>query len=131
MSASEITEPRRVCLTLDPGLVLERLILKRLSGRKAKRGQDWLRSLLAQGFLAEGQWVRRDGKREGEPSLPAASAIPTTAFASWLQRTPTSRPLPAPAPRGAESVPLAIAEPPVTPVAVNTKPFAHLRKVIG
>ena len=60
MSVTELTEPKRLNLTLDPGLVLERLILQRFSGLKRKRGQDWLRSLLVQGFLAEGRWVSRD-----------------------------------------------------------------------
>ncbi len=65
MSVTELTEPKRLNLTLDPGLVLERLILQRLSGLKRKRGQDWLRSLLVQGFLAEGRWIRSDMR--GQP----------------------------------------------------------------
>ena len=46
MSVTELVDPKRLSLTLDPGLVLERLILQRLSGLTRKRGQDWLRSLL-------------------------------------------------------------------------------------
>ena len=56
MSAFEISAPQRFSLTLDPCLVLERLILARLSGFKRKRAQDWLRALLVQGFLVEGQY---------------------------------------------------------------------------
>ena len=76
MSVSEITEPQRLSLTLDPGLVLERLILRRLSGLKRKRGQDWLRSLLVQGFLAEGQWIRSECPRDSEPRLVAGTQDP-------------------------------------------------------
>ena len=114
MSASEITEPRRLGVTLDPGLVLERLILRRLSDLKPKRGQDWLRSLLAQGFLAEGQWIRREAPRDGE----RASSAP-------IHRFPT------PAPHALESAPVPVSASPITNVSTDLKPFAHLRKVIG
>jgi hypothetical protein len=40
---SEISPPKRLNITLDPGLVLERLILRRLVALQGKRGQDWLR----------------------------------------------------------------------------------------
>jgi len=126
MSASEITEPQRFSLTLDPGLVLERLILRRLSGLKRKRGQDWLRSLLVQGLLAEGQWIRSECTRNGERASTQEPKIPTTAFANWLQRAPAT-----PAPREAESAPMPIPGSPVTSEAAVTKPFAHLRKVVG
>lgn len=125
MSASEITEPQRFSLTLDPGLVLERLILQRLSGLKRKRGQDWLRSLLVQGFLAEGQWIRSECTRDGERASTQEPKIPTTAFASWLQRVPT------PASPEAKSAPAPFHGSPVTRSAAESKPFAHLRKVIG
>ena len=51
VSVSEVSPPKRLSITLDPGLVLERLILQRLDDLQRKRGQDWLRSLLVQGFL--------------------------------------------------------------------------------
>ena len=89
MSASEITEPLRLSLTLDPGLVLERLILRRLSGLKRRRGQDWLRSLLVQGFLAEGQWIRSECPRDNDRASSQEPRIPTSPFASWLERTNT------------------------------------------
>ena len=54
MSVSELTEPKRISLTLDPGLVLERLILQRLSGLKRKRGQDWLRVIARAGLSRRG-----------------------------------------------------------------------------
>jgi hypothetical protein len=129
MSASEITEPQRLSLTLDPGLVLERLILRRLSGLKRKRAQDWLRALLVQGFLTEGQWIRSECPRASDRAVPQEPRIPTTAFASWLERAHT------PARRAVEPVvPIPTSASPVTAAiiaAAETKPFAHLRKVIG
>ncbi|MBX3707098.1 MAG: hypothetical protein KF911_10765 [Pseudomonadales bacterium] len=127
MSASEITEPLRLSLTLDPDLVLERLILRRLSGLKRKRGQDWLRSLLVQGFLAEGQWIRSECPRDRASSQ--ASRIPTSSFASWLERT--HKPArPAFDPAAPTSTPASPVTTAICP-APATKPFAHLRKVIG
>ena len=129
MSASEITEPQRFSLTLDPGLVLERLILARLSGLKRKRGQDWLRALLVQGFLAEGQWIRSECPRDSDRASSQEPRIPTSPFASWLERTHT------PARRAVD--PAAPTPTPASPVTTatspdaETKPFAHLRKVIG
>ena len=125
MSAAEMTEPQRISLTLDPGLVLERLILKRLYGFNRKRGRDWLRSLLVQGFLAEGQWMRTESTGSGEGAVPQASSVPTTAFAGWLER---SRRPPGPA-----SAPTTVSAPEENDCATASsgKPFAHLRKVIG
>jgi hypothetical protein len=127
MSISELTDPKRISLTLDPSLVLERLILQRLSGLKRKRGQDWLRSLLVHGFLVEGQWVRsnRDGTRE-KNSVPRETTLPTTPFATWLERArPTDR-------SDAEPARATAMAAVVTPnTGLESKPFAHLRKVIG
>ena len=123
MSASEITEPRRISLTLDPGLVLERLILRRLTGLNRRRTQDWLRSLLVQGFLVEGQWIRSEHPRSSDSVSMQETRIPTSPYAHWLARSH------APARREVDRAPTP-ASPAVTPIA-PTKPFAHLRKVIG
>lgn len=127
MSVSDFTDPKRICLTLDPGLVLERMILQRLSGLKRKRGQDYLRSLLVHGFLVEGRWVRSDvhGTQE-KIGVPRGTTLPTTPFASWLGRAkPTDRPDAKPVKAAA----MAAVETPNT--GLESKPFAHLRKVIG
>ncbi|MDN5869219.1 MAG: hypothetical protein L0H73_00625 [Nitrococcus sp.] len=126
MSVSEISSPKRLSVTLDPGLVLERLILKRLAVLQRKRGQDWLRSLLVQGFLAEGRWLRSaesDGGKSREPHVPA---IPKTPYAGWLEGSRANdrtdhelRSQPAEAPMAALQT------------SAGSKPFAHLRKVIG
>ena len=129
MSASEITEPLRLSLTLDPGLVLERLILRRLCELKRRRGQDWLRSLLVQGFLAEGQWIRSECPRASDRASSQEPRIPTSPFASWLERThtPARR---AVDPASSTPTPATSVTTATSPIAA-TKPFAHLRKVIG
>ena len=126
MSVTEITEPKRLNLTLDPGLVLERLILQRFSVLKRKRGQDWLRSLLVQGFLAEGRWVTRDIPGNRAELVPRETKVPATPYANWLERAhPVNRP-------NAEMVPTAATAATPTPSASpDAKPFAHLRRVIG
>ena len=126
MPALDISASQRFSLTLDPGLVLERMILSRLSELKRKRGQDWLRSLLVQGFLVEGQWLRRERQSGGDGAAPAEAKIPTTPFANWLAHAsvPTRR-ASDPAPRSVRHTVTAI-EP-----AAGSKPFAHLRNVIG
>jgi hypothetical protein len=119
LPASGMTEHQRISVVLDAGLVLERLILKRLSGLKRTRGQAWLRSLLAQGFLTEGRWLRSE--IGAAATLPAT---PPTAFASWLggpKRAPKRAPkLVQPRPRQTDSG-----------TEQGLKPFAYLRKVIG
>lgn len=134
MSAFEISAPQRYSLTLDPGLVLERLILARLSGLTRKRAQDWLRALLAQGFLVESQWLRSTRHGGRDRAVTDDPTIPTTPFASWLGNarvSVTRAAMPA-----AEPVrpTVAVIESPTKVIAASTtgsKPFAHLRKVIG
>lgn len=126
MSVSELTEPKRITLSLDPGLVLERMILQRVSGLKRRRGQDWLRSLLVQGFLAESRWIRSDRQGHPDPLVPRETPMPAAPFADWLGHAQPAN--------GAKAD--AAAQPPVvsTPVPgakAGAKPFAHLRKVIG
>ncbi len=126
MSVSEVTTPKRLSITLDPGLVLERLILRRLADLQRKRGQDWLRSLLVQGFLAEGRWLRSGDPRGSHCGVPVEPAVPTTPFSRWLQGAHDN------GGSDQESAPRS-AKAPTTPpsTSCNSKPFAHLRKVIG
>lgn len=122
-----MTEPQRIRLTLDPGLVLERLILKRLAEVSRQRGQDWLRSLLIQGFLTEGRWLRTERTQTREDPTPRATEIPATPFARWLEdavrppREPPDRP----------AVPVPEVKPCAARGSSGEKPFAHLRNVIG
>ena len=126
MSVSEVTTPKRLSITLDPGLVLERLILRRLAALQRKRGQDWIRSLLVHGFLAEGRWLRSGEPGGSHSSVPVEPAVPTTPFSRWLQGAHDNGGSDQePSPRSAEA-------PTTSPsTSSNAKPFAHLRKVIG
>jgi hypothetical protein len=126
VSVSEFDRPKRLRVSLDPGIVLERAILRRLSGHKRKRAQDWLRSLLVQGFLAEGRWLRAnefDGERGHEHR---ARSVPATPFASWLERSHAKA-------SRKHIRRLRADQGPIEPVKLcdGPKPFAHLRGVIG
>jgi hypothetical protein len=130
MSALEINAPQRFSFTLDPGLVLERLILARLSGLKRKRAQDWLRALLVQGFLVEGQWLRSERHGGGDRAAPVDPTVPPTPFASWLRRAtvhPQREGVPAPVPMRRSVAAMQT----LSQSTTESKPFAHLRKVIG
>lgn len=126
VSSSSLAKPQRCILTLDPALVVERLILRRLAELTRKRGQDWLRSLMGQGFLAEGRWLRNEQPGCGDVTGTREPAVPATSFASWLEsRRPMS---------GGSSVPtqqaIAVPDTGQRPLS-GSKPFAHLRAVIG
>lgn len=126
VSVSELSAPKRLSIALDPGLVLERLILRRLADLPRKRGQDWLRSLLVLGFLAEGRWLRPVASGGDSGREPHASAIPATPFARWLERAHANG-------RTDHEPALHFVAASMTPPPANgsDKPFAHLRKVIG
>ena len=126
MSVSEVSAPRRLSITLDPGLVLERLILHRFGNLQRKRGQDWLRSLLVQGFLTEGRWIRTGEPYGGRGRKSDVPAIPVSPFSRWLGQPHANRR------NDHEPEPQAAEEPTTASGAsANAKPFAHLRKVIG
>lgn len=106
--------------------MLERLILRRLANLQRKRGQDWIRSLLVQGFLAEGCWLRTGEPGGSQSRVPVDPAIPTTPFARWLQGAHDNG--------GSDQEPVPrLTEAPTTAPSTssNAKPFAHLRKAIG
>jgi len=127
MSASTISASQRFSLTLDPGLVLERLILARLSGLTRKRAQDSLRALPVQGFLVEGQWLRSDRYRGRNCEAAVEPTVPPTPFAGWLERAEASpQHTGVPTVAAIESLTASLPESTLKP-----KPFAHLRKVIG
>jgi hypothetical protein len=119
---STLTQPQRVCVVLDPALVLERLVLQRLSGLTRKRSREWLRALLVQGFLVEARWLRIGA---GERAVDAAPC-PTTPFAAWLEGA--QRP---PAPSVTPCAPPPPRRDTQTAAESIGKPFAHLRQIIG
>lgn len=123
VSVSELSAPKRLAITLDPGLVLERLILRRVSGLQRKRGHDWLRSLLVQGFLTEGRWLRSGEPGSGDERVHVTPAVPVTPYGRWLERSQANG-------KTEEVRPRSVEVPPPSP-RTSAKPFAHLRGVIG
>jgi hypothetical protein len=120
----------RICLRLDPAMLVEALILKRLVVLPKPRHPEWLRTLLTQGYLTESRVLQAlhratrtnlGDERSARPSRPRGLS-----FGNWLggstgasvSRTKSVPPL-------QTSVPLPPAPSP------TDKPFAHLRKVIG
>jgi len=110
------TKPgQRVALQLDPRIALEAIILNRLERIPAARRQEWLRSLLVQGFRLECLALR--GVSEELEQRPAMT------FNHKLIGD-------------SKSLAALKEEPPVTQVELSEskaidKPFASLGKVIG
>ena len=101
----------RVTVQLDPRLALEAILLNRLARLPVTRRQEWLRSLLVQGFRSECQALR------------------------GVSEDPTRRPTRAFAQRQAGGLHRS-ANPPVLQAGApeakgRSKPFAALGKVIG
>jgi len=106
---------QRVALQLDPRIVLEAIILNRLERTPTTRRQEWLRSLLVQGFRLECLVLKGASEKQEQP--------PAMTFKHKL---------------AGDSKNLAAlnVKPPVTQIAtsetkVADKPFASLGKVIG
>lgn len=125
---------QRVCIRLDPAMLLEAVLIRRLALVPKARRQEWLRGLLVQGCLWETRAGRdalstaedRNSTPRGEASLPA----PRTDHAAQpgLQRF-------SPRPAAEERTARQRVAPTGTSTALKeptvVKPFAHLRKVIG
>lgn len=131
---AKTTGGKRIVLQLDPRVAFEAIIVNRLERIPEGRRQEWLRSLLVEGFRYECQTLRlaqdeidvrqiRPLQADGQGVLSRSHARPTrSAFAAWLAN-PASRPE-----TMVKSIPLAVAE---KITALQAKPFAGLRKVIG
>jgi hypothetical protein len=124
------SEGRRVTVHLDPGMLIEALILKRLNTLPKRRHPDWIRTLLIQGFLAECRVVRRlngvapghlVAKRGVQPSpgsgFEFGEGFAGSAHPKRVARANRQRSNPAP--------------PSHVAAGGVDKPFAHLRKVVG
>lgn len=131
MSATRTdAEVRRVSVQLDPGMLVESLILQRLNAVPKRRHQDWIRALLVQGFLAESGVVRRlsatasqnRAAQRREPQSPRSGFD----FSDWVGRSATPKPMMKVTPGITKAVPESAARP-----GGAEKPFAHLRKVVG
>lgn len=101
----------RVTVQLDPRLALEAIILNRLARLPTTRRQEWLRSLMVQGFRSECQALRGVS---ADPTRSSAMAF-TRRQAGGLQRSANPPVLQAGAPEAKG----------------RSKPFVALGKVIG
>ena len=123
-------EGRRITVRLDPGLLVEALILKRLNTVPKRRHPDWIRALLVQGFLAECRVVRQlKGTAAQHPiAKRRVQASPGLGFdfgEGFARSANAKRDI---------GVNRHVANKfPPSPVAAGgaDKPFAHLRKVVG
>jgi hypothetical protein len=129
--AGKPSQGQRVSVRLDPGMVLEGLILARLAAMPRARQQEWLRMLLGQGYLWESRMLRE--ARSGAPGEVAAA--PVAARPNGVPRPPLAGWLGRPAAREEGSAARASATPPKVAEAGQAepagKPFAQLRKIIG
>ena len=133
---------QRVCVRLDPAMLLERLLLTRLSLIPKSRRQEWLRGLLVNGYLAEQRTERAatdlDAVERGESTRGRGrETAPWNSLSGWIGRRCGSdrhaaevRPESETIPAVAES-PAVSAEGPIRVGSTRDKPFSHLRKVIG
>lgn len=121
---------RRISISLDPEVLVEGVILVRLSTVPKRRQADWLRTLLVRGFANECHVVRALAAEVGT-GVQAVRRAPRSsgngiAFEGWGRPgkppvEPMRKQHPAPS-----NLPNQIASP-----AISTKPFAHLRNVVG
>ena len=122
-------EGRRVSVRLDPGLLVEALILKRLDTVPKRRHPDWIRALLVQGFLAECRVVRQLAGTASENAFAKRRMQPSPGsgfdFSDGFARSANAK-----RDRGVNRH--VSKEVPASPAASGIdKPFAHLRKVVG
>lgn len=118
----------RFVVTLDAQLPLERMLLARLQTLSGRSKQQWLRSLLIAGFLAEYrvcQTPRESAPTVAPSDVSASAPVPRSAPYTWPS-----------APRFTGNV--HAEEPNNKPANEDTstarsrdKPFAYLRQVIG
>ena len=123
-------EGRRVSVRLDPGLLVEALILKRLNTVPKRRHPDWIRALLVQGFLAECRVVRQLAGTASENAFAKRRMQPSPGsgfdFSDGFARSANPQ-------RIVRTNRDVSNQAPPSPVAAGgaDKPFAHLRKVVG
>jgi len=106
---------QRVALQLDPRIALEAIILNRLERIPPARRQEWLRSLLVQGFRLECMALRGVSEEQEQRPVMTFNHKPTCDLKNLVAQKE---------------------EPPVTQVELSEtkatdKPFASLGKVIG
>ena len=123
-------EGRRITVRLDPGLLVEDLILKRLNTVPKRRHPDWIRTLLVQGFLAESRVVRQLKGPAAEHPI-AKCRVPPSPMSGFTFGDGFAQSV------SPQRVVIANRDvsnqAPPSPVAAGGagKPFAHLRRVVG
>jgi len=111
-------------------MLVEALILQRLNAVPKRRHQDWIRSLLVQGFLAESRLVRQlNGTAPGNLATQHRAQQSRRSgfdFSEWLGRSANPKPVVRTTPDVPKEEPPSFVE-----QGSLAKPFAYLRKVVG
>lgn len=118
------------CLTvvLDTRVPLEAMILNRLQRLPQRRRKDWLRNLLVTGFSAECQAI----KLQTLPIHPLGTVDDCRRSKYWPMKVPSSTKHPPPTVASPGSSDRdAVKEPGLCDGIHRTKPFAHLKSVLG
>ena len=123
-------EGRRITVRLDPGLLVEALILKRLNTVPKCRHPDWIRALLIQGFLAECRVVRQLKGTAAQHPIAKRRAQPSSGsgfdFGEGFAQSTKPKRIETKNPHVSSQVPTSN----VVTGGVD-KPFAHLRRIVG
>ena len=121
---------QRVNVQLDPGMLVEALILQRFQSLPKRRQPEWIRSLLVQGFLAESRLVYQLNGMAPQTQVASdrVKQSPRTGldFSDWTGRSAKPKPVTKAVPEESEEDPPRCVQP-----TNSAKPFAHLRKVVG
>jgi len=111
-------------------MLVEDLILQRFQSLPKRRQPEWIRSLLVQGFLAESRMVRQlNGIAtqtqvvSGRVNLSPRSGFN---FRDWTGRSAKLKPVASFTAEASKEV-----SPRCVQQINSSKPFAHLRKVVG
>ena len=121
---------QRVSVQLDPGMLVEDLILQRFQSLSKRRQPEWIRSLLVRGFLSESRLDRQLKGAASQTQVVSGRVKQSRGsgfdFRDWTGRSAKLKPVASVIPDVPE------ADPPRCVQQINsTKPFAHLRKVVG
>ena len=121
---------RRISVQLDPGMLVEDLILQRLQSLPKRRQPEWIRSLMVQGFLSESRLIRQLKGAASQTRVVSnrLQQLPGLGFdfRDWPGRSAKPKPVIKAVPEESKEDPLRCVQ------QINAaKPFAHLRKVVG
>ena len=121
---------QRVSVQLDPGMLVEDLILQRFQSLSKRRQPEWIRSLLVQGFLSESRLDRQLKGAASQTQVVSGRVKQSRGsgfdFRDWTGRSAKLKPVASVIPDVPKADPLRCAN-----QDRSTKPFAHLRKVVG